>query len=651
MMRRLRSPRALLLLVLVVVGGGFMARTVIGLHVEKVTGRRPAEVPSCLSCHWSRGRLYRPVDGPAYPSPRALAVTADGGTLWVACQGTDEVLELDLARNAVLRRVPVGHEPHALALSPDGTRLYLALAGEDRVASLDTVRGVLEGQVDVGRRPTALALTPDGATLVVANSGSGDVSLLATDGLLERRRLLSGREPFAVAIDADGRRAFVSSRLSERHAPRAVPSSELTEIDLPSGRVVARHELTSAHLSEGVALGPGGDTVLVPLVRVRNLLPITQVARGWVMSSALGVLDRATGALRQLPLDEPEAFFADPSTIVVDAARGRAWVASGGGDCVSVIDLAPLLDTAAACEGPGPGRWADHLGVSERWVAGRIPVGSNPRALALSPDGSRLFVGERLDDAVAIIDTRSHEVLGRIDLGGPDLPTLVRRGERVFHSAAITFQGQFSCRSCHPDGHVDGLTYDFAIDGLGRNLLDNRSLLGVAGTAPFKWNGKNKDLHEQCGPRFAKVLTMADPFAPEDLDALVAFIESLPPARRPRPTDPAAVERGSLLFARTVDNDGHEIPPDRRCSTCHALPLTTTRLPSSVVTAAASDSGDSFDTPHLLGIADSAPYLHDGRAATLEEIWTVHSPQDTHGRVNDLSKIQLNDLLTYVRTL
>jgi cytochrome c peroxidase len=58
-----------------------------------------------------------------------------------------------------------------------------------------------------------------------------------------------------------------------------------------------------------------------------------------------------------------------------------------------------------------------------------------------------------------------------------------------------------------------------------------------------------------------------------------------------------------------------------------------------------------FDTPHLLGVAASAPYLHDGRAATLEEIWTLYNPDDLHGVTSYLNKIQLNDLVEFLKTL
>ena len=63
------------------------------------------------------------------------------------------------------------------------------------------------------------------------------------------------------------------------------------------------------------------------------------------------------------------------------------------------------------------------------------------------------------------------------------------------------------------------------------------------------------------------------------------------------------------------------------------------------------DRSPVFDTAHLTGIAHSAPYLHDGSARSLEEIWTVFNPKDTHGVTNDLLKDELNDLIEYLRTL
>jgi len=265
-------------------------------------------------------------------------------------------------------------------------------------------------------------------------------------------------------------------------------------------------------------------------------------------------------------------------------------------------------------------------------------------------------VAERLEDRVLVVDTTSLKPIGRIVLGDGGLNDPVRLGERVFTRATYTFQGQFSCRSCHPDGHVDGLSYDFDGAGVGDNLLANRSLCGVAGTAPFKWNGKNPSLQFQCGPRFARVLMRTDPIPQPQLDELATFIEHLPPTRTipwsrvGQPLAPAE-ERGRKLFFATQRPDGTPIPRALQCQTCHRPPLFTDRLLTSVGTRGARDSSGIFDTPHLIGVGALAPYLHDGRAKTLEEIWTIYQTDDLHGVSSYWSKEQLNDLVEYLETL
>jgi cytochrome c peroxidase len=70
-----------------------------------------------------------------------------------------------------------------------------------------------------------------------------------------------------------------------------------------------------------------------------------------------------------------------------------------------------------------------------------------------------------------------------------------------------------------------------------------------------------------------------------------------------------------------------------------------------VGTLAATDDSILFDTPHLNNIYASAPYLHDGRAKTLEEIWTIYGQNEKHGELNDLTKMELNYLIEYLKSL
>ncbi len=642
--------------VLAIAGLSFGGHTWTLAHVRRWTGRQDLSFVSCNHCHLvSLARMPWAKERPRHAAPADLAVSPDGQRIYIALDELDEIVEAETVSRRILRRAKIAGGPMGLALDPGGERLYVACRHGDRVAALETKDLKEVESVEVGLAPVALAFaqTKVGGRLVVANSGSDDISVLATSPLKELARPAAGREPFAVTVTADGARAFVANRLAVTARQSIVPASELTVVDPAKARVIARQRLDSAHLSEGVCTVLARGWTLTPIVKVRNLVPITQVANGWVMSSGMAIAD-AHGTVTQIPLDEANDYYADPSGIAVDAAGQRAYLASGGGDVVSVIDLEKLAHWIEHADEAARREAIEDLSLSPEFVVARIPTGRNPRHVVLSPDGRTLFVAERLDDAVLVIDTTSLRPLGRIQLGDGGHDDPIRRGERVFTRASNTFQRQFSCRSCHPDGHVDGLSYDFDGDGLGDNLLDNRTLLAVANTGPFKWNGKNPSLAVQCGPRFARVLMRTDPFAPEDLKDLVAFIGSLPPPRTLH--DQAAPltraqERGRQIFFATTTPGGKDIPRERHCHTCHRPPLFTNRLLANVGSKGARDTTELFDTPQLLGIAMSAPYLHDGRAATLEELWTIYNTNDLHGVSSYMDKKQLNDLVEFLKTL
>ncbi len=579
-----------------------------------------------------------------------MAVSPDGKKIYIALDDRDEVAEADTASRQVLRRAKVAGRPFGLAMDAAGKNLFVTCRNTDRLAVLDTQTLQETGSIAVGMAPVAVAFcrTVAGERLVVANSMSDDISVLSVSPLQELGRPSAGREPFAVAITPDGTRAFVANRMVRLVSVKTIPASEVTEIDPMTARTVRREALESAHQSEGICAVPSRSWMLAPLVKVRNLVPITQVANGWVMSSGLAITDIKSGNVIQMPLDEANNYFADPSGVVVDQSGHRAFIASGGGDVVSVVDLERLAAWLDKADAATRQEAIYDMSLSPEYVTARIPTERNPRQLTLSPDGNTLFVAERLADSILVVDANSLTAKGRIVLGDGGLNDPIRRGEMVFTKAAYTFQHQFSCRSCHPDGHVDGLSYDFDTTGIGDNLLDNRSLLGVAGTEPFKWNGKNASLEIQCGPRFAKVLMRTDPIPQKELLDLTTFIKSQPPQRVARNEDGTltpAQERGKAIFFATKTTTGKEIPHEQRCATCHRPPLYSVRLSFDVGT------GGPFDTPHLLGVANTAPYLHDGRALSLEEIWTLYSTNDAHGVTSYMNKIQLNDLVEFLKTL
>jgi cytochrome c peroxidase len=453
-------------------------------------------------------------------------------------------------------------------------------------------------------------------------------------------------------------------------------------VDLRTGRVVARPAVPEANMLQGVAVSPGRDLAYFTLMRTKNLIPTTRTAQGWVITNGLGVLS-PDGRVDQVLLDEPAEGFPDAFDVAISPDRTRAVVVSAGADEIAILDLAKLTTITSGAASTERNPLPNLLGGGTPATVSRIRVGRNPRAVVLAPDRPIAYVANALDDSVTVVDFHAGAVLGTIDLGGPTAVSEIRRGERLFHSAETTAGRQFSCRSCHPDGHHTGMTFDIEADGLGMHPADNRTLQGIFDTPPFKWEGTNPSLHRQCGPRFSVFFTRLTPFTGDDLDALVRYMSTIqrPPNRYREPQGlTLAQRRGKEIFERSARNDGTPLLPQQRCAHCHSGAYRTDQSRSEVATTMWFDAPvnvdlsrelentDDFgelggyyfvdvgvkpkvlDNPHLTNIADSPPYLHNGAAGTLEEIWTRFNITDRHGAAADLTRAQLNDLIAYLKS-
>jgi len=653
------SRRARWLAVLVVLGvaGGGLAAThrwALG-HVEYFTHDTPTML-DCTQCHVYayHGTLGDHLLTQPYRTPTHVALSPDERRLYVAAETANRLLVVDTETQRVTQEVSMPGSPQDVALSRDGRRAYVSCNAPGGVAVVDLEQGRVVTTLPAGDSPQGVALSPDERRLFVANWLSDDVSVIDLQTGAEEKRLIAGRAPSEFALTPDGRTLLVANALAHPAPYPQSPMGELTVIDVARAEVTRRIPISDVSVASAVA-AVSNDLALMAVVQTRNLVPALQVARGWVMTSGLALVNLATGVVTQVPLDEVNAYYADPAAVQVTPDGQRALVSHGGANVISVVDLSRLRALTAGAAPRARERFARDLGLNSEFVTARIPTSADPFGLALARDGRTGYVAERLDDQVAVLDLTSSQVRSQIGLGGPSRITLRRRGEQLFRSGRGSFQGEFSCRSCHPRNHADNLQYDLEPDGLGRNVLNNRSLLGVAHTGPFKWNGKNTSLYMQDGFRFATFLTRTEPFPSHDLVALAAFLQSLRvDALFPtRPAGPltGARQRGFAFFTRTQTKDGRPIPAENRCVTCHPAPLYTDRKLHDVGSGGPTDKGGAFDAPHLLGVRYSAPYLHDGRAATLEEVWTRFNPHDTHGVTNDLTKAEFNDLMEFLKGL
>ncbi|UCG26789.1 MAG: hypothetical protein JSV24_07345, partial [Bacteroidales bacterium] len=557
----------------------------------------------------------------------------------------------------VLDKIAVGERPHSVVINKDGTRAYVSNQWSDNVYEIDLTLSSVVDTFLTGSGPAGLILSHDEQFLVVVDSYSSEVSFIDLRSGSEVRRLMAGNNPTGADISPDGRLLYVSSRRTLPKPYRTPPVTEVTVIDADRQRVVERKIFENAYMMENVAFTPSGDMALATLIRPKNLIPSIQVERGWMMTYGIGVIEPGNdGRIVQLLLDEPNAYYSDPFDIVVSQDGKKAFISHAGVDFITVIDLDAIRTLLAGSDPEELHSYSNHLGISSSYVIKRIPTGANPKGLLLSHDGKYLYVAERLEDRIAVIGTDNMETISTIDLGGPSRITMARKGRRLFNNSGHTFQNQYGCYTCHPDAHEDGLVYNMAGKDMGRNLANTQTLRDIGDIPPYKWNGKNSSLYKQDGMRFSTVLTRTEAFDYDELDALVAYIVTgirNPPNLRYNPNGELseAQKRGKEIFYRTHDNFGNEIPEGNRCYTCHPPPYFTNLQMVDVGTLSETDDPMLFDVPQLNNIYESAPYLHDGRAATLEELWTRFNSDDTHGVANDMLKDELNDLVEYLKSM
>ena len=612
---------------------GIMAVALLGIAAKPVPNQSGAQVKQ------------------RYLSPIEMAFSADDHTLYVVCQDSDEVRVVDLESGSVVSSIHVGHTPRDIALSPDSRRAYVTNAWSDSVSVIDTKTHQVIQTLSTGFEPTGVVVDKAGTTLYVANRLSSDVSVIDLATGQEVKRLLAGRGASYLALSSDGKWIYCTHIYPNHGAFRSVPDSEITVIDTATRRVVDRKLLVNAAGVFHVAASADGKLIAAAQLRPKNLIPLAHVEHGSVFGDSITLSGEDVGGTIQIPIDELDHYYALPWGIVITPDKSKIFISTAGSESVTAIDVTRLLKSVHTRRQP----FANDLSASAEYVNARIPVGHNPRGLALSRDGKRLYVANRLDDTLSVVDTKAERVIATIDLDGPKNIDALRRGERLFYTAGFAFQGQFGCANCHLDSTIDGLQWDLEPDGFGKDIVDNRSLENLAGTEPFKWNGGNPDMPTECGPRTEKFFFRSQSFNQQELTDLVTYVYSLPyrPNRYRLPNGEltSSQERGKAIFERAKTKRGLPIAETNQCTYCHSGPKYTNQKQFDIETGRGTDRSPVIDVPQLSNVAYSAPYLHDGSAKSLEEIWTIYNPKDTHGVTNDLTKDELNDLIEYLKTL
>jgi mono/diheme cytochrome c family protein len=219
--------------------------------------------------------------------------------------------------------------------------------------------------------------------------------------------------------------------------------------------------------------------------------------------------------------------------------------------------------------------------------------------------------------------------IAEVPIAGPRVPHM---GHALFHTAPAWPSAPVACASCHPEGRDDGRVWRF--QGLGPRRTQT-VLGGVLDTAPLHWEGDMDGLESLMGEVFVNRMGGV---APDEttLESLATFLQSMPALPAPDARDAAAAARGEALFR----------DPAVGCATCHAGEALTNDQTVYVGT------GGAFQVPSLVGIADRAPFMHDGCATTLRDRFNpACGGGDAHGKTSQLAPEEIDDLVAFLETL
>ena len=619
----------------------------------------------CLSvvvvCAWTAAGSAS--ETPVYRSPQSVAIAAAAKTAYVSDRtaGCVAVLKLD-AKRAAQEIGPLA-EPCGIVLAADGKTLYVAERKAGCVAVIDTLQAKVTQRISVGPWPFAVALSEKSGRLYVCQRGNHSLGVVDLGAGKLVGQVPAAREPAAVAVTPDGSRAVVTNLLPVEAGTDPRSSAEVTLVDTAKLAVAARIKLPPGSTSAyGACVSPDGRWAYVVHALGRFTLPITQLERGWVHTYGLTVIDLSAGKLlATLLMDDMTGGAADPWDVVCSADGLRLFVSHSGIQEVSIINrilVHELLEgkvppaVAGLKEAARDNIWVrisqdrtliDTLvnDLTALYLAGAIrrvrSGGDGPRGLAISADGKQLLAANYYAGTVGVIDPAAGQLLTTIPVGIQPQADAARRGEIYFHDAGRCFQRWHSCATCHPDARVDALPWDFMRDGIG-NGKDVISLVGIEHTSPHNRRATRANPHE-CMRTGVLGSHFVVPTAAE-VDDLTAYAFTLRSEPNPVPPPAEAVARGRAIFEGKAG-----------CAACHPGPHFTDFKMHNVGITHPSEPDGLYDTPSLVEIYRTAPYLHNGRAATLRDVLTVHNPHDEHGHTKDLQPQEVDDLVAYLLSL
>ncbi len=527
-----------------------------------------------------------------------LVFDATTSRAYVTDRITDEIVVVDVGKTKLIERArwATPTEPWGVALSPDATTLLITTIADRTLVAYDASTGKQLWQSGLAREPRGVAISPDGKHAMVA---------YLTTGTVERIDLTVAEHwgvHVALLTTPNPNRAFtqqaVTGFVAEDQALRSFARNAFAVRYIGNELAIVGHqESTPIQAADGFSenVGSYGGGFDAPVMH------------------RVAFVGQPEGTV--IPTVSAKIATHQPDAIAWDGGKDMLVVAGYGSDDLVIVKDASqasvMLDKQVSLGGEGAcGPDGVAAADGQAWVWCSL---------------SRRVASVQLDTGAVTFGPASITTSKRTELQQQGM-ILFRAG----NDARLSANGAMACTSCHPDGRADGLSW--RIDGhvLQTPVLDGR----IANTHPYKWDGGDKDLVASLGSTMTRLggFGIGEP----EIQALTAFLESRPGPRVPA-RDRKQIKRGKKLFDSAALG----------CNSCHSGSSYTDRQQHDLGNATLK----TIDTPSLIGLASSAPYYHDGSAATLDALLRdaalVHGMAD----LDDLDDQQITDLAAFLETL
>ena len=527
------------------------------------------------------------------------------------------------------RSYPMAEAPTGILL--DGDKAYVTTFenGVGKLQTLSLASGEVTGAVVTGSGACYPMFSSDKKSVYVCNQFSATVTEVdpAAQKVLRTVKVL--REPKSAVFSKDGKYLYVANFLPSQRADVDYVAACVSVIEMDGFTKVKDIKLANgSNALRGICITPDGKYVYVSHNLGRFAVPTSQLQQGWMNTSAFSVIDTEKQEfVGAVVVDEPERGAAGIWSIACD--DNNIYISHSGTHEVSVIDQAALREKFEAYPNKAMLDYDLNFlyGIRER-----IPLqGNGPRCMALA--GGKLFVPTYFADVLNVMNTDTHEVTS-VELNPGRTETDINKGERYFNDASHCFQNWQSCNGCHPgDGRNDGMNWDLMNDGVG-NPKNCKSMLFAHVTPPNMISGirAHAEAAVRAGFNFIQFFDVTE----EDALCVDAYMKALTPVPSPYLVNGELSDKAK---------EGRKVFEKLKCGDCHSGPYYTDMKYHRIGEDVEFEKG--WDTPTLREVWRTAPYLFDGRAATMEDVFKEHK----HGIDKKVSDEEIDALVEYVNSL